>query len=92
MIVVGELAVELYSGGAYRTGDVDFINPHSKARGGAPALRGARRGGRLAQSVQSLRGPGALFLDLAGYLYTGRAKELRACVYWDLPAGAAKWD
>lgn len=46
VIVVGELAMELYSGGAYRAGDVDFINT---------TLQGPRR--RAGSSRSSPRRP-----------------------------------
>jgi hypothetical protein len=46
-IVVGGLAVEFYTGGAYMTGDIDLLYPHRKALGELLESWGFARQGRL---------------------------------------------
>ncbi len=79
VVIVGGFAVELYSGGAYRTGDVDFVidtlRPEDANRIFAEAAEAA--GWRKVSRVYE--GPGALYLDLVGYSYLGRVKEMRIC-------------
>lgn len=91
VVIVGGFAVELYSGGAYRTGDVDFVLDTYKpeeARRVFEELAGSRWWRRISRTYE---GPGALFLDPVGYEYTGRVKVLEICggrVYVQSPEDA----
>jgi hypothetical protein len=91
VVIVGGFAVELYSGGAYRTGDIDFVidTPRVKEAQRVFEELTTKRGWRKVSRVYE--GPGALYLDLVGYTYTGRVKELHICggsVYVQSPEDA----
>jgi hypothetical protein len=91
VVIVGGFAVELYSGGVYRTGDIDFVIHTTRPE---EAYRifielAAAAGWRKVSRVYE--GPGALYLDLVGYLYTGRVKKFYVCgskVYVQSPEDA----
>lgn len=91
VVIVGGFAVELYSGGAYRTGDIDFVLDTYKpeeARRVFEELAESRGWRRVSRTYE---GPGALFLDLVGYEYIGRVKVLEICggkVYVQSPEDA----
>ncbi|MGK0548314.1 MAG: DUF6036 family nucleotidyltransferase [Pyrobaculum sp.] len=91
VVIVGGFAVELYSGGAYRSGDIDFVLDTYKpeeARRVFDELAEKRGWRRVSRTYE---GPGALFLDLVGYEYVGRVKVLEICggeVYVQSPEDA----
>ncbi|MEZ0247779.1 MAG: hypothetical protein ABWJ97_00780 [Thermoproteus sp.] len=79
VVIVGGFAVELYSGGAYRTGDIDFVIHTTRPEEAYNifTVMAQARGWRKISRVYE--GPGPLYLDLVGFSYVGRRKELRAC-------------
>lgn len=89
VVIVGGSAVELYSGGAYRTGDIDLDTyKPEEARRVFEELAEKRGWRRVSRTYE---GPGALFLDLVRYEYVGRVKVLEVCggkVYAQSPEDA----
>ncbi|MGC8606071.1 MAG: hypothetical protein ACP5GZ_01025 [Vulcanisaeta sp.] len=79
IIIVGGFAAELYSGGVYRTGDVDVIIDSRDSERAMGILYeelnhiNARREGRVWVSDYF----GVLALDIVGVTYVGRVKVLR---------------
>ncbi|BDR91576.1 hypothetical protein [Vulcanisaeta souniana] len=79
VIIVGGFAAELYSGGVYRTGDVDVIIDSRDPKRAMDILHeelrsiNARREGRVWVSDYF----GVLTLDVVGVTYVGRIKVLR---------------
>ena len=79
VVIVGGFAAELYSGGAYRTGDIDVIIDSRNPGRAMDILNeeltavGARREGRVWVSDSF----GVLALDVVGVTYVGRVKVLR---------------
>ncbi len=91
VVIVGGFAVELYSGVTYRRGDIDFVIDTPRVREARHVFEElvATRGWRKVSRVYEE--PGALYLDLVGYTYTGRVKGLRTCggsVYVQSPEDA----
>lgn len=60
-VLVGGAAVELYSGGAYTTGDLDFVGSVPESVGRSLTLAGFRREGR-----HWIHGKGELFVEFPG--------------------------
>ena len=79
VVIVGGFAAELYSGGVYRTGDIDVIIDSRNSERAMDILNeelrgiGARREGRVWISDYF----GVLALDVVGVTYVGRVKVLR---------------
>ncbi|WP_069806578.1 hypothetical protein [Vulcanisaeta thermophila] len=84
VIIVGGFATELYSGGAYRTGDIDIVIDTVRVREAREVVDrmlndvgATRSSGRVYES--SYFGP--IALDIVGYKYVGRVKRLRVGDY-----------
>ncbi|GAB6946553.1 hypothetical protein JCM16161A_06830 [Vulcanisaeta sp. JCM 16161] len=79
VVIVGGFAAELYSGGVYRTGDIDVIIDSRNSERAMDILYeelshiNARREGRVWVSDHF----GVLALDVVGVTYVGRVKMLR---------------
>ncbi|WP_333639217.1 hypothetical protein [Pyrobaculum aerophilum] len=86
VVIVGGFAVELYSGGAYRTGDfvLDTYKPE-EARRVFEEIAESRGWRRVSRTYE---GPSALFLDLVGYEYIGRVKICGGTAYVQSPEDA----
>lgn len=68
-VLVGGAAVELYSGGAYTTGDLDFVGGVPESVGRSLALAGFRREGR-----HWIHGAGQLFVEFPGSAIEGHER------------------
>ena len=80
VVIVGGYATELYSGAAYRTGDVDVVIDTPRVGDARALLNNAlasvgaqKRSGRIYEAELF----GVIALDVVGYSFEGRVKRLR---------------
>ncbi|ABL87421.1 conserved hypothetical protein [Pyrobaculum islandicum DSM 4184] len=79
VVIVGGFAVELYSGGVYRTGDVDFVLDTHNPQAALEVFTALANAAGWRRVSRVWEGPSPLYLDLVGLEYLGRVKELWAC-------------